>query len=54
MSIVYKRSTKKDEPQIHSRRKSMREVKAHCINKECRLREKGCKGFEGCPGYKTI
>ncbi|MBF0540740.1 MAG: hypothetical protein HQK91_04740 [Nitrospirae bacterium] len=29
-------------------------VKTICINKECRLRVKGCKGFEGCPGYKTI
>ncbi|MBF0538098.1 MAG: hypothetical protein HQL03_07590 [Nitrospirae bacterium] len=25
-----------------------------CINRDCRLREKGCTGFEGCPGYKTI
>lgn len=23
-----------------------------CINAECRLRKVGCKGFEGCPGYK--
>ncbi len=25
-----------------------------CINKECKLRKQGCKGFEGCPGYKTL
>jgi hypothetical protein len=23
-----------------------------CSNAECRLRVKGCTGFEGCPGYK--
>ncbi|MEW6115292.1 MAG: hypothetical protein AB1553_00115 [Nitrospirota bacterium] len=23
-----------------------------CTNKECKLRSAGCKGFEGCPGYK--
>lgn len=23
-----------------------------CTNVECRLRKAGCKGFEGCPGYK--
>ncbi|MBF0342599.1 MAG: hypothetical protein HQL06_00050 [Nitrospirae bacterium] len=25
-----------------------------CINRDCKLRVKGCMGFEGCPGYKTI
>ncbi len=24
-----------------------------CINGECRLRRHGCKGFEGCPGFKA-
>lgn len=24
-----------------------------CFNIECRLRKAGCKGFEGCPGFKT-
>ena len=24
-----------------------------CINAECRLRKAGCRGFEGCPGYKS-
>lgn len=24
-----------------------------CVNAECKLRKKGCKGFEGCPGYKA-
>ena len=24
-----------------------------CINAECRLRKAGCKGFEGCPGFKS-
>ncbi|MBZ0157283.1 MAG: hypothetical protein K8I29_13865 [Alphaproteobacteria bacterium] len=24
-----------------------------CFNKECKLKkEKGCSGFEACPGYK--
>ncbi|MDP2755519.1 MAG: hypothetical protein Q8P40_14175 [Nitrospirota bacterium] len=23
-----------------------------CTNVECKLRRAGCKGFEGCPGYK--
>lgn len=24
-----------------------------CVNIECRLRKAGCRGFEGCPGYKA-
>jgi len=24
-----------------------------CVNSECRLRRAGCKGFEGCPGFKA-
>lgn len=24
-----------------------------CFNLECRLRKAGCKGFEGCPGFKA-
>jgi hypothetical protein len=24
-----------------------------CVNRDCKLRkQKGCKGFEGCPGYQ--
>ncbi len=23
-----------------------------CTNASCRLRKAGCRGFEGCPGYK--
>jgi hypothetical protein len=23
-----------------------------CTNVDCKLRKAGCKGFEGCPGYK--
>jgi hypothetical protein len=22
-----------------------------CFNRDCKLRKKGCKGFEGCPGF---
>jgi hypothetical protein len=32
----------------------LREEKAICVNKDCKLRKGGCTGFEGCPGYKTI
>ncbi|MBF0319853.1 MAG: hypothetical protein HQL01_08650 [Nitrospirae bacterium] len=35
-------------------RTPLREEKAVCVNKNCRLRKGGCKGFEGCPGYKTV
>jgi len=24
-----------------------------CINAECRLRKAGCRGFEGCPGFRA-
>ncbi len=24
-----------------------------CFNSECRLRKAGCRGFEGCPGFKV-
>lgn len=24
-----------------------------CVNKECRLRKAGCRGFEGCPGFNA-
>lgn len=24
-----------------------------CKNTDCRLRKAGCKGFKGCPGYKS-
>jgi len=24
-----------------------------CSNASCRLRKAGCRGFEGCPGYKA-
>ena len=30
-----------------------RDVIAACINADCRLRKAGCKGFEGCPGFKS-
>ncbi|NWF98086.1 MAG: hypothetical protein HXY52_04025 [Nitrospirae bacterium] len=23
-----------------------------CMNASCKLRKAGCRGFEGCPGYK--
>jgi hypothetical protein len=30
----------------------LKDPKAICTNKDCRLRTKGCKGFEGCPGFR--
>jgi len=29
-----------------------KKVPSICANKDCKLRKRGCKGFEGCPGYK--
>ena len=37
--MIPKKSMNKKEPII-------------CTNADCRLRKKGCAGFEGCPGYK--
>jgi 16S rRNA (guanine527-N7)-methyltransferase len=28
-------------------------VSTTCVNSECRLRKAGCRGFEGCPGFKA-
>ncbi|MCG6551553.1 MAG: hypothetical protein L7F77_04445 [Candidatus Magnetominusculus sp. LBB02] len=42
-----------DNPKRQTRR-PLKEEKAVCINRDCKLRKGGCKGFEGCPGYKTI
>jgi hypothetical protein len=34
-------------------KKSVKKLHATiCSNAECKLRKKGCKGSEGCPGYK--
>jgi hypothetical protein len=24
-----------------------------CVNTKCKLMKEGCKGFMGCPGYKS-
>jgi hypothetical protein len=30
-----------------------KEISFICFNKDCKLRkQKSCKGFEGCPGFK--
>jgi len=29
-----------------------RDTEYLCVNAECKLRKKGCRGFEGCPGFK--
>jgi hypothetical protein len=32
---------------------SERQSSTVCFNKECKLRkQKSCRGFEGCPGFK--
>ncbi len=36
-----------------SRRRGMSKDACLCVNAECRLRKAGCKGFEGCPGFKA-
>ena len=36
-----------------SLRGSMFRSSCICVNAECRLRKAGCKGFEGCPGFKA-
>jgi len=28
-------------------------ISTTCVNSECRLRKAGCRGFEGCPGFKA-
>jgi len=28
------------------------EVRSVCRNTDCKLRKAGCRGFEGCPGYR--
>jgi hypothetical protein len=33
---------------VRGRKKTTQNI---CINAKCKLRSKGCKGFEGCPGF---
>jgi hypothetical protein len=35
------------------KRSGEKQASTVCINKDCKLRkQKSCKGFEGCPGFK--
>jgi hypothetical protein len=47
-------SKKKSERKKAAKRKSSEtENSVICINKDCKLRkQKSCKGFEACPGFK--
>jgi hypothetical protein len=42
--VSVKRNTQK--------RSVKKSVISTCSNADCKLRRKGCSGFEGCPGYK--
>ncbi len=41
---------KSDRPAVHSKGTAAVNI---CFNTECRLRKAGCRGFEGCPGFKA-
>ncbi len=43
---------KSSERSVRKRKEPVREDRIICVNTDCRLRIKGCRGFEGCPGYK--
>jgi len=45
---VKKKYSKKD---VIKRKEHVKQNQIICVNKDCRLRIKGCRGFEGCPGY---
>lgn len=43
---------------VKGQKKIMRGLKTKntvvCVNKRCKLRKAGCKGFEACPGYEGL
>jgi len=43
---------KKEDKQKKKREAAKEKYISICANVECKLRKAGCKGFEGCPGYK--
>jgi hypothetical protein len=43
---------KKKEPRKDGKTQNQIKQPSICTNSGCILRKKGCKGFEGCPGYK--
>jgi hypothetical protein len=48
-SLTNKKKFKKQKEKKESMKEKGSTV---CTNVECKLRRAGCKGFEGCPGYK--
>ncbi len=43
---------KKEDKQKKKREAVKEKYITICRNVECKLRKTGCRGFEGCPGYK--
>jgi len=43
---------KKEDKQKKKREAAKEKYITICTNVECKLRKAGCRGFEGCPGYK--
>jgi hypothetical protein len=53
MSAKRRKDIKKQAGRQDGKKEYQREQQAApCMNKDCRLRSAGCKGFAGCPGYK--
>jgi hypothetical protein len=48
-SLTKKKNIKKQKEEKESTKETYITI---CTNVECKLRRVGCKGFEGCPGYK--
>jgi hypothetical protein len=46
-------ANKKKEDRRKKKREAAKEKNfSICTNVECKLRKAGCRGFEGCPGYR--
>jgi hypothetical protein len=48
-ALKQRQSALTKEPDPHEGQGTMINI---CTNGSCRLRKAGCRGFEGCPGYK--
>jgi len=48
-ALKHRRCALKEEMNPHKGQGTMINI---CTNASCRLRKAGCRGFEGCPGYK--
>jgi len=53
MQNMKRLANKKKEDKQKKKRKAAKESNITiCTNVECKLRKAGCRGSEGCPGYK--